>query len=96
MSAPLTAFKEDFMGAITGVKAVDTNDINSALNKAYAHPLDDNGGVTYKQGIFADPEAVAKDETLTPDAPAAGKSYKPYILIAGAIVAFYFILRVSK
>jgi len=88
--------KEDFMGNQEGYKGVTTADIPSLYNKIYDHPIDDNGGITPKQGIFADPVAVAHAETLTPDNILNGKNLKPIIVVGIGIALLWIILKVSK
>ena len=87
---------EDFMGNQEGYKGVTVKDIPSLLNKVQDHPIDDSGGITYKQGIFADPTVVAKAESLTADAPFAGKSYSPWLILGGGALVLFLILKVSK
>ena len=59
-------------------------------------PLDDDGGIRPSQGIFADPVSEAKRETLTADAPLAGKSYSPWLILGGGALVLFLILKVSK
>ena len=87
---------EDFMGNQEGYKGVTTADIPSLENKIYDYPINENGGITAKQGIFADPVAVAHAETLTPDNTLSGKNLKPVIVVGIGIVLLWIILVVSK
>ena len=89
--------KRDFMDNIeSGFKGVTPFDIPSDQNKAYLHPLDNDGGIVWKQGIFSDPVEVSKVETVTPDTISV-KSLLPSVLpfVIGFAVIF-FILKVSK
>jgi hypothetical protein len=87
---------EDFMGNQYDYKGVTTADIPSLLNKIQDHPINDDGGITYKQGIFADPEKVASAETLTADAILAGIDWKPWVVLGGGILLLLFIAKVAK
>ena len=87
---------EDFMGVQSGYKGVTTNDIPSDLNQIYRHPVDDDGGLSPRQGIFADTVREAHAATTTPDRPTAGKDMQSLIVIGVALAGLFVIFKVLK
>ena len=62
---------------------VNTADIPSDANKAYETPLDEDGGVSDKQGIAGDPVDLSALITANEDEPKASSSTKQLLIIGG-------------
>jgi hypothetical protein len=67
----------------------------SLTNKAYMSPLNEDGGIGPKMGIFGDQVLVTRQDTLTPDLPAvaAAKSGWPFLVIAAGIITLFVVLK---
>lgn len=78
-------------------KAVGYEDIPSDLNKAYMMALDGDGGIGAKLGGSYDPVFVSGEQTLTADNPlTGGKDLKSWLILGGAVLFFFIILKVAK
>jgi len=87
--------KENYLGEVSGLMVQDTADIPSLTNKAYMSPLNEDGGIGPKMGIFGDQVLVTRQDTLTPDLPAvaAAKSGWPFLVIAAGIITLFVVLK---
>jgi hypothetical protein len=77
-------------------KVQNTTDVPSETNKAQDHPLDADGGLNWRQGIFADQTKEAGSVTRTPDDPTSGIDIKSIITIGIALLVLMVIIKVSK